>query len=69
MKCSTRITEHSAFKNVLVALAISLMIAGTLFSKVWFYLTGDIRAVVSSVPDDTAYFYKIAWNVAHGKGL
>lgn len=34
-----------------------------------FFLTGDIRAVVSSVPDDTAYFYKIAWNVATGKGL
>ena len=69
MRFSTHITEHTTFKNALVAATISLMIAAILFSKVWFYLTGDIRAVVSSVPDDTAYFYKIAWNVVHGKGL
>jgi hypothetical protein len=49
---------------VLISLAI-----GVFYAKGWFYLTGDIRAVVSSVPDDTAYFYKIAWNAATGKGL
>ncbi len=56
-------------RSGLAGFVVLWLILVVLASKVWFFITGDIRAVVAAVPDDTAYFYKIAWNVVQGKGL
>ncbi|MCX7924951.1 MAG: hypothetical protein N2554_03955, partial [Fimbriimonadales bacterium] len=66
---SVKAVSSSEVYPVLSYVALFLMAIVVFYAKGWFYLTGDIRAVVSSVPDDTAYFYKIAWNVVQGKGL
>lgn len=56
-------------RSGLAGFVVLWLILVVLASKVWFFITGDIRAVVAAVPDDTCYFYKIAWNVVQGKGL
>lgn len=56
-------------RTPLVYFALFALVSVVVGVKGVFFLLGDIRAVVSSVPDDTAYFYKIAWHVATGKGL
>lgn len=57
------------FDTLFSILMVSLGCAAIVLSEIRFCVTGDIRLVVSDVPDDTAYFYKIAWNVVKGKGF
>lgn len=49
--------------------ALLLLVVAVIYAKGWFFLFGDLLAVISNVPDDVGYFYKIALNVVQGKGL
>ena len=53
----------------LIVLGLFAIFSVFVCGKVALYAFGDMEAVVSSVPDDTGYFYKIAQNVVAGKGL
>lgn len=46
-----------------------LLVLTVLYVRGSFFFTADIRDVVSNVPDDSCYFFKIAQNVVLGKGL
>lgn len=69
MGVAKAVLNRESWGELVSYLALALVAVAVFYAKGWFYLTGDIRAVVSSVPDDTGYFYKIAWNVVNGKGL
>jgi len=65
---TARHLSHRA-DTILIVLGLFAIFSVFVCGKVALYALGNMEAVVSSVPDDTGYFYKIAQNVVAGKGL
>jgi hypothetical protein len=51
------------------ALGLFAIVLAFVSGRLILYAFREMEAVVSRIPDDTGYFYKIALNVVHGKGL
>lgn len=69
METIQTLKSSSRAASILTFIMLALVAAIVFYIKVHFFLTGDIHAVISDVPDDTAYFYKIAWHVVRGDGF
>jgi hypothetical protein len=55
--------------KTLITLGLLAIFATFLCGRFILYAFREMEAVVTRIPDDTGYFYKIALNVALGKGL
>lgn len=61
--------KRGGLLNWVVYATLGLLVLSILYIRGSFFLTADMRDIVSNVPDDACYFFKIAWNVVSGKGL
>jgi len=55
--------------ETLIILGLLAIVVTFVCGRLILYAFREMEAVVSRIPDDTGYFYKIALNVALGKGL
>ena len=55
--------------KILITLGLLTILATFVCGRFILYAFREMEAVVTRIPDDTGYFYKIALNVALGKGL
>jgi hypothetical protein len=55
--------------KILITLGLLTILATFVCGRFILYAFREKEAVVTRIPDDTGYFYKIALNVALGKGL
>jgi hypothetical protein len=55
--------------ETLIILGLLAIVVTFVCGRLILYAFREMEAVVTRIPDDTGYFYKIALNVALGKGL
>jgi hypothetical protein len=55
--------------TILIFLVLLFILICFVYGRLHLYAFGELGSVVTRIPDDTGYFYKIARNVVLGKGL
>ncbi|KPK95970.1 hypothetical protein AMJ80_02585 [bacterium SM23_31] len=68
MKLKTKYLKTLSEEDISKKLLYILLITVSLYF-IYFFAFSEIRKIIAVVPDDAYYFFKIAENVAHGKGL